>query len=844
MSNTLLEKITQQVSNWRNSDYEGVFKETRNILRYINDVGYLYTPQKEALETYIYLKEVLNNQPTQNLITSLYPSYADVLDTLPISDSEKYSILRDSNSEERIKELLLTDNADFDYANQVYALTMGSGKTILMGTMILYEFVLATTYPDDSRFAKNVLVFAPDTTIIESLKEIKSFDYSRVLPKEYQNVLLNIKYHYLESTETAVNFLGNYNIIVSNSQKIILKTRRTQENGLRFLLNERDREKTYYANRRREAIRQLENLSVFVDEAHHSYGKDLEGDLKKTRETINYLHTSGQTPLVNVVNLTGTPYINNTLIPDVVYHYGLKQGIEQGILKQVRFFEYGNVKSDEFIENIVQEFLNTYSERLEGKLPKIAIYAASIDELQQELRPQLEKVLLEKEVPLDSVLEYHTEAEENKEEFKRLDTNDSNKQFILLVGKGTEGWNVRSLVATALYRKPKSTIFVLQSSTRCLRSIGDNSTVATIFLSNENAKILDDELKRNFDTSRAELERQESEKIELTLTVQKKKKLTVKKELRTIEGVQRKESSEISLPAIDLDTLTIPTSYVKRRSIVMHEDEKEAHYKQQSEETIDKPTRKLTRYELIARLNQRTHLSCLFINNILSNTSFENDLTNLTDEKLDYLIDILVQNITEQLYEYQEQVQVIEEEIELTKNFPFNLSRDANKQKLIVYRQDTEENRLGFHIDPYSFDTEDEKDLFMFLREALEPEEAITDVYFTGNVSDSTHTDFYFSYWNPRHQRIAKYFPDLLVETNTGRFIVIEVKSDAERTTYEANKQQYHESNELFDEVFAKEIGFSEFQKINENFDYHIVFNARLQQKQQELLQKLNNSLK
>jgi len=115
-------------------------------------------------------------------------------------------------------------------------------------------------------------------------------------------------------------------------------------------------------------------------------------------------------------------------------------------------------------------------------LPKIAFYSASIDDLRTELKPKIEKVLANKNISLDKVLEYHTEAEDNKDEFLRLDTAASNKQFVLLVGKGTEGWNCRSLVACALYRKPKSSIFVLQSTTRCLRGIGDNSTKAHIFV--------------------------------------------------------------------------------------------------------------------------------------------------------------------------------------------------------------------------------------------------------------------------------------------------------------------------------------------------------------------------
>ena len=48
------------------------------------------------------------------------------------------------------------------------------------------------------------------------------------------------------------------------------------------------------------------------------------------------------------------------------------------------------------------------------------------------------------------------------------------KQFILLCNKGREGWNCRSLFGVALFRSPKSTIFVLQATMRCLRQITDN----------------------------------------------------------------------------------------------------------------------------------------------------------------------------------------------------------------------------------------------------------------------------------------------------------------------------------------------------------------------------------
>lgn len=844
-TNLLIEKLKEKAIDWRNKEYEGAFKETKNILRHIKRVNFLYSPQIEALETYIYLKEVLGNKPTSDIISKLFDSLNDLVDLLPISYEEKYKLNRDDDRDTKLKILLSKEYGKFDYPNQVYALTMGSGKTILMGTMILYEFILSTIKPEDSRFAKNILVFAPDTTIIESLKEIKDFDYTKVIPKEYQNTLLNIKYHYLESTDTSVNFLGNYNIIVSNSQKIIIKTKHKQNNGQQFLLNEREREKAKIINNRLQAIRKLQNLSIFVDEAHHSYGskgKDsLETKLKSSRETIQYLHETGKTPIVNVVNLTGTPYVENKMINDVVYHFGLKQGIEQGILKEVRFFEYENIKSEQFIDQVVTNFIEKYDEkRLEGKLPKIAIYASNIEDLQQDLRPALEKVLLNKGVDTNKVLEYHTEAEQFKDEFLILDTPESKKQFILLVGKGTEGWNVRSLVATALYRKPSSSIFVLQSTTRCMRSIGDNSTVATIFLSPENARILDKELENNFGVTRADLEQQNADKIELKLTVQKKKTLIVKKELREVLSIASKKADEITLPALGKLKEQIVDVKVKTKEIKLDNGNAEARLTETTTQSIETKAYKTTLYEIVADMSLATHLPCLFVKEVLRHNSLFLKELEITVGKNKEILNYLAKEIVSQMFKYEQKSQIVEEAIELTKNFPFKLTREKSSQKLIVYKEGKKPNRLGFHIDPYAFDSQDELELFSFLQEALEPNEFVIDIYFTGNIKDHTHTDFYFEYWNPQKETLSNYFPDFLIETNKNRFIVIEVKNDKERTTYEANKKQYAEGKtELFDEVFSKEVGFKEFQNLNKNFDYHIIFDARLQQKQRELINKL-----
>jgi len=839
MDNPFLIAIQNKVIDWRNNGYQGVEKETLNILTHIKKVGFLHEPQVKALETYIYLKEILGNKSSSEIVRAIFDNEKDLISSLGLTKEQAYELVFDKDKEEKINKRIHEQYNGIDYANQVYALTMGAGKTILMGTMMLYDFVLSFYHPEDNRFAKNTLVFAPDTTIIESLKEIKSFDYTKVLPREYQSVVLNIKYHYLESTDTPLTPIGNYNVVVSNSQKIILKTRHKEDRQTALFRDEGILRNRAVENKRLQAIRELNDLMVFVDEAHHSFGTTLEGSLKKTKETINYIHREGRTPLVGVVNLTGTPYINNKMISDVVYHFGLKEGIEKGILKQVRFLGYSNVKTEGFIEDVIGKFWDEYKESLlERKLPKIAFYASNIDDLQTQLRPKLEAILSKLKIPQDKILEYHTEAEKNKDEFLKIDTEESKKQFILLVGKGTEGWNCKSLVACALYRKPQSSIFVLQSSTRCLRSIGDNSTTATIFLSDENYRVLDRELKNNFATTIEDIQNQEQDIIEHTLVVEKKKKVKVKKKLKEIISATNKDVGKLKIDWKNFNSGNY-LPYIAESGILLNAEQK-AEYTQKLSKKELSIKGSFTFYDIVEIVNRYTLLPCLIIEDILLQGQSKDEITQRINHNLSNLT-FAIEQILTHAYKYEEKETIIEEELELTKQFPFKINVQQNKNDLVVYKTDLADGRLGFHINPYNFDSKDEKGLFAYLREVLDEDEAMVDIYFTGGVSDSVHNDFYFEYFSPTEKKLARYFPDFLIETTKDRFLVIEVKTNQEKPNYEQNKKTYKgERDDIFNEVFAKEVGFREFQEVNKNFEYHIIFDAGLQQQQKELYQEIS----
>jgi len=189
---------------------------------------YLRRPQFEALEMYVFIKEFFDN-------AQMYEIFDDWRNRRSsFSDASYYAVNRYGQLRLGDAETEIQTDAIFkqmklyreDYPNYIYALTMGLGKTILMATCIFYDFLLAGKYPRDKRFCHNALVFAPDKTVLQSLREIVTFDKSKVVPPEYARVLdANIKFHFLEESGTTLNTIDNsdYNVIISNTQKIIVK---------------------------------------------------------------------------------------------------------------------------------------------------------------------------------------------------------------------------------------------------------------------------------------------------------------------------------------------------------------------------------------------------------------------------------------------------------------------------------------------------------------------------------------------------------------------------------------------------------------------------------------------
>lgn len=779
-----------------------------------NPDAFLRQPQFEALEMYVFIKEFMNN-------AHMYEIFDDWRKHQGRFSDASYYVIR--KKDDAIGQMsFFTDDITKqnetvfkqmkkykeNYPNYIYALTMGLGKTILMATCIFYEFLLAKKYPKDKRFCHNALVFAPDKTVLESLREIMTFDKTKVLPPEYAHVLdQNIKFHFLDENGISLHTIddSNYNIVISNNQKIIVKKKHKEDTpadvlfGTGSLLadiyggNDDDSDDVWddaslMDNQRFKKLCRLPQLGVYVDEAHHLFGANLEKELRsgganKTtlRNTINLLAAS--TSIVACYNYTGTPYVNNQVLPEVVYAYGLNESIAKGYLKDADPIGFENVKSEEFLRTAIMMFWERYGGKTyEGLAPKLAIFAAGVQEATDVVRPAVEKVLRELSIPLSAVLVNTGDSTVTKDEdirnFNNLDvvgTEGSRKQFIILVEKGREGWNCRSLLGIALYRSPKSKIFVLQATMRCLRKLTDEQLKATVFLSKENYDTLNEELKKNYNMEISDFGK--------SSTKQKNKyKVRVQQPLHTVRMkrlwheyslVEKQYAAPINFELSLLDESKYESKMYEKGSLRIDFSEKETNIDNLKEQT------RYSEFTLVGEISRYMNIPCLTVSKLLrESVDGSESIVAAVNRHNEILDDVIIPTIFHSLYEVKSTKRSEDVDLVLLREpkdagyYEFSASDD-----LVITKSRNhftpEEIAKSFHADTYCFDSKPERECFL----QYVTSEKVKEVYFTGMFT-SNQGDLSVQYFDPDSKRVRNYYPDFLALMEDGTYELIEVKGD------------------------------------------------------------------
>ncbi|MFN5390735.1 MAG: type III restriction endonuclease, partial [Pseudanabaena sp.] len=342
-------------------------------------------------------------------------------------------------------------------------------------------------------------------------------------------------------------------------------------------------------------------------------------------------------------------------MPDVVYAFGLQEAIAKVFLNKVKINGYTNTKTTEFIDVAIADFLeNNANQRHEGMLPKMAFFAATIDELQNDLRPAIEAALAKHNIPSSAILvnvgdEKLTSNDEIRE-FNRLDTPQSEKQFILLVNKGREGWNCRSLFSVALFRQPKSKIFVLQATMRCLRAIGDAQQTGYVYLSEDNKAILDAELQQNFRISIKDIEDAGKDKdtieVRVIPPVAKIKLQRIRKQFHMTEK-QLVKGISLKLEECDRDKYRIMHTQQDGLPIPSNKNKIKAE-----DITHVREKRQFSQFTLVAEISRYLNKSPLIIEDILENTQEGIEaIVSAVNEFNEVLYDWVIPHLFAELYD-------------------------------------------------------------------------------------------------------------------------------------------------------------------------------------------------
>ncbi len=557
--------IKHKTSEWLQSDDCSV----KDLVKYIRKKGELRDTQIQAIETYLFLKIKGENKPLWQLFSEGFFTNGTDLSKLNINQNTRnflsknksalslFDFARQKNGnttllpelekliieqpenieyEELIKRIFYNVN----YADYLMSLPMGAGKTFLMASIIYLDLYFADNEPDNKNFAHNFLVLIPSglkSSIVPSLRTIQNFDPSWVLPEPSASKIKQLlRFDILDQSKTAnkSNKAENPNaqkvnhclpnpfgqVFVVNAEKVILN--RTYLDNQQELIEKSDDEKDKYANELRNLIGKIPNLSILIDEVHHA----TDGDIK-LRQVVNNWQEKGN--ITTVLGFSGTPYLSTadkidvtetaffkfSQITNTVYYYPLITAINN-FLKTPKVKIAQNLDKFQVIEKGITDFNEHYKSKVynNGNIAKIAIYCSNIECLEEEVYPYLTGTL---KINPDEILRYHKGnnkyklPSENELLFNTLDVpktvSATKKRYILLVQIGKEGWDCPSLTGIILSQKgdsPKN--MVLQTSCRCLRQVDkDTHETARIWLNEYNAKVLNEQLKKEQQTSIEEL---------------------------------------------------------------------------------------------------------------------------------------------------------------------------------------------------------------------------------------------------------------------------------------------------------------------------------------------------
>src|SRR3984957_4262400 len=488
----LVAKIREEVEAWRAKDYAGSSPTSRVLLTWWFDTNHLvdqadgtqsefryYFAQREAVETVIWLYDVRGAR-------------------------DKFDLLRFDASD-----AVSSNMFDEDWPRFVVKMATGAGKTKVLSLLMAWSY-FHKLYALNSTLSRNFLLIAPNIIVLDRLRTdfdgLRIFFSDPILPDngragrnwrdDFQMTL------HIQDDVRIVRPVGN--IFLTNIHRIYLgdvPEPSLDDDDLRdyFLapFGDKPAGKTNDSNTDLgEIVREIDELAVFNDEAHHIHDSRLAWF--QCIQDIHHRLLQKDLRLVLQIDVTATPrHDNGAIFVQTVSDYPLVEAIAQNVVKhpvlpdapsRAKLTEHKSPiitgKFADYLQLGIEEWRKSYGEH--EKLGKKAVLFVMVDDTKNcdEVGSYLEKICPELQ---GAVLVIHTKANgeisespssKNKDELEilrkqsnEIDTWKSPYRAIVSVLMLKEGGEVRNVTVIGGLRAyvAKSNILPEQTLGRGLR---------------------------------------------------------------------------------------------------------------------------------------------------------------------------------------------------------------------------------------------------------------------------------------------------------------------------------------------------------------------------------------
>jgi type III restriction enzyme len=362
----LVNLIRKEVGNWRKQAYPQTTRVTKELLNFwFNNperyaIKKLFFAQQETIETAIWLNEIAaRSNAGQNVLNKLKSAYKGI----------------SSDTSQQLPRI-------------AFKMATGTGKTVVMASLIIYHFFNRQEYRQDVRFADYFLVVAPGITIKDRLGVLfvdkskhknQRTDYYAMrdlVPRNLESQLANLNakliitnYHAFEQRMLQGNKQSPFdNKIIEHDEKGKAIKQVAKEDFNQLVKRVLGQFKT---GRR---------LLILNDEAHHCYLPKQKGKTKDTERDENakasvwfngLVGLAQKFKLTAVYDLSATPYYLQgsgytpySLFDWVVSDFGLIEAIEAGLVKIPYLPESDNT------QELTLPVLRNLYEHVKSDLPK------------------------------------------------------------------------------------------------------------------------------------------------------------------------------------------------------------------------------------------------------------------------------------------------------------------------------------------------------------------------------------------------------------------------------------------------------------------------------------------